>query len=110
MGKRDFVTCDMLNVKHSVTHRPQMGELQRKQRKKPANWARLTMLSRYEVEVPPCKCGDSYAADKWINGHHAMGTKYRNTNGGIQKTLRSRWKKGVAYPVGKTEDAVKHVF
>ena len=35
-GKRDFVTCAMMNVKHSVAHRPNVGDDQAEQRKKRA--------------------------------------------------------------------------
>ena len=83
---------------------------QKKKEKSRSIWDRLTALSRYDKKVPPCECvGTATCSETWISGPHAMGTTYRNKIGGIQETLHY-WKKSVAYPVGKIEDFVKHVF
>ena len=37
-------------------------------------------------------CGDSNVACKWINGEFAQGTKYKDTDGKIQRILNSWWK------------------
>ena len=43
-------------------------------------------------------CGDSNVAEKWINGYYALGEKYKNKIGGIQKKLHFWWMKKVAFP------------
>ena len=55
-------------------------------------------------------CGDSEVAEKWINGTSAMGQKYKETIGRIQKTLHSWRKRKVTYLVGVVDDNVKHVL
>ena len=54
-------------------------------------------------------CGDSKVVEKWMNGQYAMGQKYKDKIGHIQKTLHSWWKRNVAYSVGLVDDYVKHI-
>ena len=62
-----------------------------------------TLQSRYAGKVPPCLCAvNSNVAEKWINAHCAMGKKYSDNIGGLQKTLHSWWKKRVACPAGRS--------
>ena len=49
-------------------------------------------------------CGDSKVVEKWINVTCAMGPK------SIRRTLRSLWRRNVAYPVGQVDDYVRRVL
>ena len=55
-------------------------------------------------------CGDSNVAEKWINGHDAMGQQLQGNIGRVQKTLNSRWKRKIAYPVAQIDHYLKHIF
>ena len=55
-------------------------------------------------------CGDSKVAEKWINGHDAMGQQFQGNIGRVQKTLNSRWKRKIAYPVAQIDHYLKHIF
>ena len=55
-------------------------------------------------------CWDSNVAEKWINGHDAMGQKHSGEIGHIQNTFHSWWKKHVACPVTKIDDYVQRIF
>ena len=68
--------------------------------------AHLTFRLPSAVKVLQLRA-DSNVADKWINGHYAMGKRYKDNIGGIQ--IRGRRRKN-AYPVGLIDDNVKHHF
>ena len=48
-------------------------------------------------------------ACKWSNREFAQGTKYKDTNGKIQRILHSWWKKRVAKPISNIDRFVNHV-
>ena len=55
-------------------------------------------------------CGYSNVTGTWVSGYYSMSQKYKKKIGRIQKTLHSRWKKKVAYPVTEIDDFVKQIF
>ena len=102
MVKRDFVTRVLMNVEHSVVHRPRIGEgvKPNKERKEPRQWgpSDKTITIRSEgtsVQV----CGDNIVADKWINGHSRWEGSTDDQVAQSKKTLHLWWKRSVAYPV-----------
>ena len=56
------------------------------------------------------ECGDGEVAAKWINGHHAMVQQDKAETEATQKTLRSWWRRKVAYLVRMIDDYVNHIF
>ena len=74
MDNRDFVTLAMMSVKHSVVHKPQEERSSNRARK--LGPPDLSIASRSQGAVMHL-CGDSNVADKWINGHDAMGKRYK---------------------------------
>ena len=57
-------------------------------------------------------CGDSSVAEKWINGHRAIGYTYRRKIIHMQKNfaLHALVVEKIAYPVTQIDDHVKHSF
>ena len=56
-------------------------------------------------------CGDSSVDEKHVNGNYAIVNELqRQKFDGIQRTLHSWRKRGIAYPVRKIDDDVKHEF
>ena len=111
--RRDFITSHCRVVKHSTVHRSRIGDKMKLKtdRKDPRVVEPLDTSIHIREEGPPVQlCEDSNVAEKWINGHHAMGQKYRGKIGHVQKTLHSLWKKKSACPATQIDDYVRHIF
>ena len=77
--KRDSVTVSLLSAKHRVFHRPKIGESVKtnKERKEPEILGPPDESMSTHTECTTAQmCGDSNVAEKWIDGHYAMGLKY----------------------------------
>ena len=100
--KRDFVTFALSSVKHSVAHRPRIGERSKpvKEKKEPKILGPADISISYRTEGTTVQmCGDSNVAEKWINGYYALGEKYKNkmggkSNTGKRKAIRGLWDGG----------------
>ena len=82
MDKRDFVTFALMKVKHSAKHRPQSGDVE------------VLLYNSVETTM-------------WRNSGlmvttYAVGKKYKETIGGILRTLHSSRQRKIAYPVRET--------
>ena len=111
---RDFVTFALTSVRHSVVHRPKIGEHvkadkeERKESREVGSPDKSIWTDGEGTTV--MMCGDSRVADRWIDGCFAMRKKYRDVFGRIQKTTYSWCTKRVGYPVQKIRVFVKPTF
>ena len=75
VDRRGFVTVAMMKVKHSVVHRPKIGEsvTPNTERKEPSHLDPPDLSIALRTEGTAVQlCGNSNVGDKWISGHYVM--------------------------------------
>ena len=84
--KRDFVTVALMSVEHSVLYTDQ----------KDGHRPKLRQLGSPDVSIhtraegTTVVCGDFIVAEIWVNGHFAVGQKYKEKTGRIQNGGRKK--------------------
>ena len=107
------MTFALNSVKHSVAHRPKIGEEVRTHgtTKEPRRLGPPdSMIPLRPGGTTAQMRADCSVVDKRINGYYAVGRTIQGKFGCVQKTLRSWWKRKVALPQETVGDDVKHIY